>query len=89
MLSDWFSAKRRSKNRNQPYAKYLRTDHWKSFRAKVLDQRGMKCSECGIAKKIQVHHLHYRNLGHELMSDVEVLCKTCHQKRHGVKRFRR
>ena len=30
----------------------------------------------------QVHHLHYRTLGKERMSDLRVLCKDCHSVEH-------
>jgi len=37
---------------------------------------------CG-GKGLEVHHLSYRRLGNELLSDLIVLCVGCHKKQHG------
>ena len=47
-------------------------------------ERGFKCERCGSKKDLQVHHKTYKRKGHELPGDVELLCKTCHEKEHGL-----
>lgn len=64
------------------YRDYLQSDHWKIFRISVLVQRGYKCELCGSTREINLHHLTYVRLGHELPTDVQVLCYPCHSKVH-------
>ena len=69
--------------RQLEYREYLLSDHWAQFKARILNKRGPQCEQCGTAKgPIDVHHLTYERLGQELVTDVEVLCRNCHQKRH-------
>ncbi len=67
----------------QNYTQYLQSDHWKKFRIKVLRHYGRTCMLCNNGKKVNVHHRTYERLGHELMTDVIVLCRECHEKFHG------
>lgn len=41
---------------------------------------------CGSKKDIHVHHLTYERMGHELDSDLMVLCEVCHDKVHQLHR---
>jgi hypothetical protein len=34
---------------------------------------------CDSTRRLHVHHLHYRNLGHERVRDVTALCHGCHE----------
>ncbi len=44
--------------------------------------------ETMIAKReyptLEVHHLHYKNVGLERQEDIIVLCPECHKKEHGI-----
>jgi hypothetical protein len=72
------------KYRAMPYEQYLRTVHWRAFRARILKDRDRTCEECGERYGlIDVHHLTYENLGCERDRDVVVLCRECHEKEHG------
>ena len=73
------------KIRQEDYKKYLKTDHWKETRAEALRRGNYKCNDCGATKSLQVHHLTYARRGHELQSDLVVVCANCHKKRHGIK----
>ena len=64
------------------YKKYLKSYEWKVLRITVLRERGHKCERCGAANMLQIHHKTYERLFHEKLEDLEVLCKTCHQKEH-------
>jgi len=63
----------------QKYLEYLASAAWKRKRYQLFLQRGKKCERCGAVKKIEVHHKHYRTLGHEALTDLEVVCVTCHR----------
>lgn len=64
---------------------YLRSEHWERVRsmAKILAQ--FECSRCGAGwddmVMLDVHHKRY-NLFNERLSDLEVLCRACHNKEH-------
>lgn len=62
------------------YRDYLKTEQWKNRRKEILVRDGNKCSECGDKKKLQVHHLNYKNLGCEKDEDLVTLCGNCHKK---------
>lgn len=70
------------------YIQYLRTAHWASTR-KMKQQRSknrMKCEECKRSHiRSDIHHKHYNTLGKESVSDLIILCPSCHAKAHGRK----
>lgn len=59
--------------------KYYLTKHWKSLSRKVRIERKL-CEKCGSIEELHVHHLSYKRLYHERLSDLQVLCKHCHLK---------
>lgn len=70
--------------RRLPYADYLQSDHWRIVRAHILEQRGGHCERCGALRDLNVHHLTYERLGAEEDTDLEVLCRSCHEAEHGI-----
>lgn len=64
------------------YNVYLKSDHWRSTRLKVLQFSNFKCNGCRSSSMLNVHHLTYKNLGHEEMNDLMVLCRDCHKLIH-------
>lgn len=68
------------------YTDYLKTPHWREKRKYVLESKGRICIECGSTKKLDVHHLTYKNFGDELMDDLVVICRDCHKKLHEEER---
>ncbi|KYK20675.1 hypothetical protein AYK24_09800 [Thermoplasmatales archaeon SG8-52-4] len=68
------------------YQEYLLSDFWADKRNWIIKVRRGRCEKCGSTKKLQVHHLNYKNVGNEHGEDVVVLCKKCHLKEHGNKR---
>jgi len=80
--------KARDKNillHTMPYDEFLQTKYWKKFAKERLHEAGCKCSKCGRDDiTLQVHHLTYERRGHELSSDVIVLCKACHLETHNM-----
>lgn len=73
------------------YDRYMRSDAWSRKRAERLELDDNKCVMCGrnngLRKDgktpiLQVHHIHYSNLGVEPMEDLVSLCAGCHRKIH-------
>lgn len=62
---------------------YLASDHWSELRSRALQILGKRCSHCGECDSIlDVHHLNYRNIFDVLVSDLQVLCRSCHATEH-------
>ena len=64
------------------YRKYLTSDQWKMMRAGLFYMRGEKCEKCGSEENLQIHHNTYANIFKEKLSDLEILCRSCHRKEH-------
>jgi len=71
------------------YEKYLKGKHWQDLRAKKLKESYFACDECDVAnEELHIHHLTYERLGKELLSDLRVLCVSCHEKVHGIEQVK-
>ena len=73
------------------YERYMRSEAWEKKRSERLELDDNRCVMCGrpnglqkdgVTPVLQVHHIHYKNLGHELMEDLVSLCPTCHKHIH-------
>lgn len=73
---------RQSELHNMAYELYLQTREWKAKRNRKLIQAGNRCQLCGSSHRLEVHHLTYERRGYELLEDLVVLCRDCHQKHH-------
>lgn len=68
------------------YSLFLQTEYWKKFAAYARKKAEYICQDCGaMGVSLHVHHLTYERRGKERLSDVKVLCKSCHEKVHGRK----
>jgi ribosomal protein L34E len=68
---------------NMDYHDFLQTSYWKKFSQERRKQADFKCTKCGRGDlSLHVHHLTYERRGHELNSDVTVLCEACHLEIH-------
>ena len=65
------------------YGAYLRSRHWRRLRAAKLAEVGERCESCGIQGIVQIHHVTYERLRREELSDLQVLCRDCHNDAHG------
>jgi restriction endonuclease Mrr len=66
-----------------PYRLYLRTPEWRRTRAAALLRAGNACSlDVTHTEGLEVHHRTYERLGAELVTDLTVLCHSCHQLYH-------
>ena len=65
------------------YQEYLRTPEWRVIRAAALERAGHCCSlDITHTGDLVVHHRFYGPRGHELASDLVVLCRVCHDLHH-------
>ncbi len=64
------------------YDSYLRSPQWHHIRAKVLARDKGICCGCGVNRAVQVHHLHYRRVGREMLFDLVSICLVCHEQIH-------
>jgi len=66
-------------------AKYREQCEWKVKRTQALMRAGYRCQTCGSCDTtLDVHHNSYENYGDERPEELVVLCRSCHQKVHGV-----
>lgn len=64
------------------YREYLAGPHWQATRKDAIARAGQSCQLCCAPSKLHVHHRTYVRLGHELPSDLIVLCADCHEAFH-------
>jgi hypothetical protein len=68
------------------YGDYLKTPEWGAKKNRKLIMAGNRCQVCGTtAKPLDCHHNSYERLGDELLEDLVVLCRSCHQRHHGIR----
>lgn len=65
----------------RPCALHRAVDHIIRVR---IQAAGGGCEACHEPVPLDLHHLHYRNFGYELPSDVVRLCRDCHLRRHRI-----
>lgn len=64
------------------YAEYLKSDAWRSKRAKVLKRAGSICEACLDNRATQVHHLTYDSIFNEFLFELVAVCGDCHGRLH-------
>ena len=65
---------------SMPYRDYLKSPQWRKVRLRRLKKDKYSCVLCESRLSLEVHHLTYRRLGWELLSDLRTLCHECHCK---------
>jgi 5-methylcytosine-specific restriction endonuclease McrA len=66
-------------------AKYMEQEEWRVRRVQALTRAGYKCQTCSSRDTtLDVPHNGYQTYGDERPQDLVVLCRSCHQKVHGV-----
>lgn len=76
---------KRLENHKRKYYKYLKSKEWTDIKIDLYQTRGKKCEVCGSINRIEVHHVHYKNVFKEEPEDLILLCKNCHKKEHNIK----
>lgn len=64
------------------YWTYIASADWRKRKEKLFKKRGKKCEICSSTHEVAVHHKSYKNLGHELDDDLQILCNGCHANAH-------
>lgn len=64
------------------YYRYLKSAQWKEKRKMALAIYGGSCGMCGSRHDLEVHHRHYKNIFHERIEDLMILCEPCHKLYH-------
>ena len=57
------------------YNDYLLTEHWKRKKYALSRQSKKICPICGATENLDVHHITYKRLGDEKMSDLMYICR--------------
>lgn len=70
---------------NTHYTDYLQSDHWKEFKKTVREFWNNRCCICSSAGD-DVHHNNYNRLNCERPTDCVLLCRTCHEKFHDIRK---
>jgi 5-methylcytosine-specific restriction endonuclease McrA len=71
--------------RTMPFAEYRKQPEWQVRRVQALTRARYRCQMCSSHDAtLDVHHNCYQNYGDERPEDLVVLCRSCHQKFHGV-----
>jgi len=66
----------------EQYQVYLQSPHWKQLRAEKWKRSHKRCGICGSKEQLQVHHMVYRQIYDVQLTDLRVLCDTCHETTH-------
>ncbi len=64
------------------YNNYLKSSHWKNIKEAFFKKKRLRCIICHSYKKLNLHHINYKNLGFEAEKDLKCLCQNCHTKIH-------
>lgn len=65
------------------YQAYLRSAHWQRVKDRYYKTHKYKCTHCRCRKNLHLHHLTYKRIGCERMTDLIYLCARCHAAEHG------
>jgi 5-methylcytosine-specific restriction endonuclease McrA len=71
--------------RKMPFVEYRKQPEWQVRRGQALTRARYRC-QMGASHDatLDVHHRSYENYGDERPEDLVVLCRSCHQKFHGI-----
>lgn len=66
----------------QAYQDHIQSPAWKKLRREVRERAKNRCERCPPivhSTRLEVHHKTYERFRRELLSDLELLCPTCHR----------
>lgn len=61
------------------YHEYLASREWQVKRKQIIERGKGICERCHMGQIKQIHHLTYKNLGHEPLNELQGLCAPCHE----------
>lgn len=56
---------------------------WKKMSFRIAHHGRLYCEKCMRDNRLQIHHVTYKRLGHERLSDLQVVCFRCHRQGSG------
>ena len=70
--------------------RYLRTHRWRALRKQALERDGWRCTACGRAGRLEVHHVQPTSQGGAVweLGNLRTLCRPCHFQGHAADRKR-
>jgi hypothetical protein len=73
------------------YSAYLQSAHWKQVRRKwYMTYPNRVCEACckpmGKGRTFDLHHISYDSLGTARLRDLILLCRSCHERIHRLKK---
>lgn len=80
VLADW----RTVADDKEKYQAYLCSRECGELRAAVHERAGGKCERCGWLPIQNVHHLTYSRKYREELTDLQGVCRQCHEFNHGL-----
>lgn len=73
--SEWMA---KNPDRQAEYKKYISSAKWKKLRKEVMALAKFTCQRCRKYACSEVHHLNYDRFRNERLSDLQALCRSCH-----------
>ena len=74
--------------KKKEYLEYLKSESWQQKRRNLARSADAKCFCCGAIPRpgnvLDLHHLTYARVGHELPSDLVAICRSCHDIVHDL-----
>lgn len=68
------------------YNEYLRSSHWAGLKVRFRASDQLQACVCGEEEGLQLHHKTYERVGNELLDDLVLLCRGCHEAVHTLER---
>lgn len=66
------------------YTDYIQSPEWRQKRREAITRAMNRCERCQRLshdnRGLEVHHKTYKNFGNEPLTDLEALCKNCHER---------
>jgi hypothetical protein len=77
---------RKPSRTKERYREYLESSEWEAFKQEKAKEEPRACRSCPATKKIQLHHMIYRDLPQSSrLEDTIWLCVDCHMTYHAAK----
>lgn len=64
------------------YESHLRSEKWRDICRRVAERDKGLCQGCRQRSGVHVHHLTYDRMGDEMLFDLVLVCRECHEKIH-------
>lgn len=80
---------KRLKHNNCPqdYRIYISSKWWTDRKTLYYKYHAKKCAVCESTKYIQLHHMTYKDYGHEKDEHLVALCRGCHEEFHTINKW--